>query len=247
MKAIILAAGFGTRLYPLTTNLPKALIQINNKPIIEYTIGKLDKIKEIDKIYILSNNKFYMDFLEWFRTSKTDLSKIKIINNGINLESEQKGAVNDFKYCLDIVDNEDILLLASDNLFEFDLQELINLSNKMDSSTAVLRIENNKELIKKYNHILLDNQNKIIFYEEKPQEPKSNIYSTACYFLKQADLEKIKNHNFDKTDNFGEILTLLHKESSVYGKIFQEFWIDIGSLQELEKAKEYFASRKIFP
>lgn len=246
MQALILAAGFGTRLYPLTKEIPKALIKIKEKPLIEYIIKNLEKIKEIETIYILSNNKFYINFLEWlddFKKNKKEnnnIKKIKILNNGINNEDETKGAVSDFKKTLEIISEDDLFLLASDNLFDFNLQTLVDLSKEKNSSVVALKIIQDRELIRKYNHILLDKENKIIFFEEKPQKTRSNIFSTAIYFLKKQDIEKIKKHDFGNSDNLGEIINFLYKESNVYGKIFDEFWIDIGSFEELEKAKKNF-------
>jgi len=243
MQALILAGGFGTRLYPLTKEIPKALIKINKKPIIEYIIQNLEKINEINEIYILSNNKFYINFLEWFNNFKNKTTKkIKILNNGEY--SKEKGAINDFKYCLNIINNQDLLLLAADNFFEFNLQELINLSKNKDSSVVALKTLKSRKLIKKYSCVLLNNEEKIIFFQEKPQEPKTNICATACYFLKQTDIKKIKNHTFGKLNNLGEILDLLHKESKVYGRIYKDFWIDIGSFKELEKANKHLNKSK---
>lgn len=243
MQALILAAGFGKRLYPLTKKIPKALIKINKKPLIEHTIKNLQKIKEIENIYILSNNKFYIMFLEWlndFKNKNQTSKKIKILNNGINNEDEKRGAVIDFKKTLEIINTEDLFLLASDNFFTSNLQGLIDLAKEKNSSSVVLKIIQDKELIKKYSCVLLNEKGKIIFFEEKPKEPKSNICATACYFLKKKDIEKIKNNEFKNLDNFGEIISFLYKENDVYGYLFKGFWIDIGTFKELGKAKEHF-------
>lgn len=242
MQALILAAGFGTRLYPLTRDTPKALIKINEIPIIEHTIEKLRKIEEIKTIYILSNNRFYIDFLEWLGSYKErdKECKVKLLNNSINYDYEKRGAVEDFKLALKFMEKEDVFLLASDNIFEFSLNELVNLSKEKNSSSVILRKTDDIELIRRCNYILLNENNKVIFYEEKPKEPKSNIFSTACYFLKKEDVEKIKKHKFENADNFGNIISFLYKDSSVYGKIFDGFWADIGSKEELEKVNLYY-------
>ncbi len=239
MQALILAAGFGTRLYPITKETPKTLIKIKEKPLIEYIIKNLEKIKEVETIYILSNNKFYINFLEWFNNFKNKTTKkIKILNNGAY--NKEKGAIEDLKYALDIIKKDELFLIASDNLFEFNLQNLVDLAREKNSSTAALKILEDKKLIKKYNNILLNQENRIIFFKEKPKKTRSNIFSTAIYFLKKHDMEKIKNHDFEKLNNFGEILGFLHKESEVYGHIYNGFWVDIGSLEELEKAQKFF-------
>lgn len=244
MNALILSAGFGTRLYPLTRDTPKALIKVNGKPLIEHIIEKIGEVRGMESIYILSNNRFYTEFLEWMDDYKRKSeSRIKLLNNGVNYEYEKKGAVSDIKFSLNFIKESDLFLIASDNLFEFDLNKLINISDKENASSTLLKKAENKELIKKYNNIFLDKNNKIVFYEEKPEEPRSNIFSTACYFLKKQDTEKIKNHNFQNSDNFGEIISFLHKESEIYGHLTDKFWCDIGSLEELEKAKEYFKNK----
>jgi glucose-1-phosphate thymidylyltransferase len=139
-----------------------------------------------------------------------------------------------------MIEKDDLFVLASDNLFTFNLQNLIDLSKEKDSSTVVLKIVNDLELVKKYSCVLLNNENKITFFEEKPPFPCSNICSTACYFLKKQDLGLIKNHTFTKTTAQGGVVDFLHKQSQVYGKLFEDFWIDIGSYKELEKARKYY-------
>src|SRR4030042_1249559 len=179
MQALILAAGFGTRMYPLTRDTPKALIKIKNKPLIEHIIEKLKEVKNIETIYVLSNNRFYTEFLEWLDSYKIkNKFKIKILNNGINYEYEKKGAVSDFKLSLRFIKEGDLFLIASDNLFEFDLNKLVDISREKNSSTIILRETEDLEMIKRCNHIFLDEYEKIVFYEEKPKEPKSNIFST---------------------------------------------------------------------
>ncbi len=240
MQALILAAGFGTRLYPLTRDVPKALIEINGKPMIEYTIEKL-KEGGAEKIFILSNNRFYTDILEWLNEYKKDGGvKLKVLNNGVNYEYEKKGVVSDFKFSLKFLEDKDVLLIASDNLFDFSLKQLVDLSVKKRGSCVVLRETEDLELLKRCNHIFLDEYGRIVFYEEKPEVPKSNIFSGACYYLKKEDVERVKHHNFKNGDNFGEIISYLYKKSKVYGKVFKGFWADVGSKEELKRVREYF-------
>jgi len=241
MKALILVAGFGTRLYPLTKDIPKPLITVKEKPIMEYIIENLQEIEELNEIYILSNNKFYMKFLEWLNDYKEKCpKKLTLLNNGVSIDTEMKGAVRDFKETLEIIGIEDLMLIAGDNLFKFDLKPIINLGKEKNSSMVILKTSDDEEFLKKMNSILLDENNKLTYYEEKPQIIKSNIFSIACYYLKKEDVIKIKEHKFERTDNFGDLIHFLHKNSVVHGKISDEFWVDIGSLEELEKARKEF-------
>ena len=241
MDVLILAAGFGTRLYPLTENIPKALVKVNNQPVLNYLIKKINQIPKIENIYILSNNKFYNQFLDWKEETKDLTNKnIKIINNGVNKVEDGRGVLNDFKYALEFIGNNDILLLSSDNLFEFDLKKIIDLGNKKNSSVSALKIIPDKELIKKYSCVLLDEAKKIINFTEKPKKPESNLASIFTYYLKKHDLKHIKNSEKGAPEN---IIDLLHKKTSILGHAFDEFWCDIGCLEELKQAEEYFSNQ----
>jgi glucose-1-phosphate thymidylyltransferase len=246
MQALILAAGFGTRMYPFTKDTPKALLDVNNKPIIEYIIDQLEKVNGLESVYILSNDLFYKAFSEWLDKLK-DKCKLKIIllNNGAKSDSEKKGAVNDFKFSLDFMKKEDTFLLAADNLSDFDLQLLVDLSREGDSSSVMLRRVENLEQSKKFNQIFLDETNKITFYEEKPANSKSYIFSTACYYLKKEDLLRVKNHVFEKADNFGEIIGFLYKESCVRGVFHEGIWADIGSVEGLKEVEGLLKSKPL--
>lgn len=247
MNVLILAAGFGTRLYPLTKNIPKALVDINKKPAIEYALNKISELEGIEKIYIISNNKFYINFLEWKETIKAEnkelADKIKIMNNGVNKEENIKGVVRELKDFLDIFEVEDCLLvLACDNLFNFDLNELIKLKKEKNSSSIALKKIENTELIRKYSSVLIDSNDKIIHFEEKPENPKSNLVSVFCYLLRNEDLRIIRDSKEVTQKN---VIEFLYDKTNIYGKIFSDFWIDIGSLEELTNAEEYFKKNTV--
>ena len=127
MKCIILCAGYATRLRKYIKSTPKALITINDKPIIDYLIEKIERIEEINQIYIVSNAIYYNQFLQWKKDVKF-AKPIKIINDGTRKEEEKLGAIGDIKYILDHEKIEDdIIVMASDNFFDFDLKEMIEL------------------------------------------------------------------------------------------------------------------------
>ena len=121
MKAIILAAGYATRLYPLTLNKPKPLLEVAAKPIIEHILFKIEKIKEINNIFIVTNNKFYAKFASWLAVYESK-KKIKIINDKTSSNEDRLGAVGDIKFVLEQEKlNDDVMIIAGDNLFEFSL------------------------------------------------------------------------------------------------------------------------------
>lgn len=242
MKSLILAGGFGTRLYPLTENTPKALLKVNGKTMIDHLLEKIMGIPMIEETHILSNNKFYENFIDWKNTSGIN-HKIRILNNGVDSEKEKKGAVGDLKFALNFIEEDDLLLLASDNLFDFNLNGLIDFANEKNASAMILRKTDDMEVIKRCNHVFFDDKNRIIFFEEKPKEPKNNVFGIACYFLKKDDVKKIKEHEFESLDNLGNIISFLHKDSKVYGKIFDGFWADIGNKEELQMANKLICQK----
>ena len=135
MDAIILAAGYATRLYPLTENTPKPLLKVAGKLMIEHIIKKLEELEIINEIYIVTNNKFEQKFLEWLHNF--DAKKpIEIINDGTKSNEDRLGALGDIYYVTDTKKiDKDIVVIAGDNLFEFPLLDVINLFKKRNSSS----------------------------------------------------------------------------------------------------------------
>ena len=121
MKCVILAAGYATRLYPLTLNFPKALLRVGNKPIIGHIIDSLNLLEGIEDIYVVCNQKFFENFLNWQKTTKSKIN-IEVINDGTSTNETRLGAIGDLDFVVKgkkIL--EDLLIVAGDNLFDFDL------------------------------------------------------------------------------------------------------------------------------
>ena len=129
MKAIILAAGYATRLYPLTKNMPKPLLPIANKPIIEYILDQINTIGQIDVVYVITNNKYYQHFLNWandFHKKNASSKRLEIINDGTMTNESRLGSIGDIHYVISQKDlNDDLFIVAGDNLFDFQLNDLI--------------------------------------------------------------------------------------------------------------------------
>ena len=156
MKAVILAAGYGTRLKELAINKSKPLIEIAGKPIIEHIIKKIEELDNIDEIYIITNNKFYHNFLNWEKHFKNKIA-IKILNDGTNSNEEKLGAVGDFAFAVEKEHlNEDILLIAGDNLFKLSLKQMFTFF-KEKNSTVIAGIRMSKDYIaKRFGNIISD-------------------------------------------------------------------------------------------
>lgn len=241
MNAIILAAGYATRLYPLTENTPKPLLKVGGKSIIEHIIRKLEQIEFIEKIFVITNDKFEKSFKEWLENF--DAKKpIEIINDGSKSNEDRLGALGDVHYIIDKKSvDDDLIVIAGDNLFEMPLTDTVNFFKKRKSNVIVLHDVKDLNLAKQYGIVETEN-NVVVNFEEKPINPKSTLASTGIYLFprKTADLIRkyvAQGNNCDKTGNFIE---WLHKRDKVFSYITDRKWYDIGNLEQLEKANKYY-------
>ena len=240
MKALILAAGYGTRLYPLTENLPKMLIEVGNKPILQHIISKIEEAEEISEIIIVSNNKFYQQFLTWqksFNCKKT----INIINDNTNSNEERLGAVKTIDFARKATKTTgNLLVIGGDNLFNFSLNHLIQEFKKNNKTTIAFHEFSSLEDVKnKYGVGVIEGTN-IIEFQEKPEQPKSTLASTAIYCFKEKDLENI--NSLENTDNVGDLINYLLQNSNIKAFISKEPWFDIGSFSALTAARKYYGN-----
>ena len=241
MDAIILAAGYATRLYPLTENTTKPLLNIAGKPIIEHIIRKLEQISLINKIYIVTNDKFEQHFRKWLGNFSAE-KPIEIINDGTKSNDDRLGALGDVHYVINSKNlANDILIVAGDNLFELSLLEVVNFFRKRKSNVIVLNDVNDFELAKHYGVVEVSND-VVVSFEEKPISPKSTLASTGIYLFPKKTISLIRKYiaqgnNPDKTGSFIE---WLHKRDVIHSYITDKKWYDIGSIEQLERAdKEY--------
>ncbi len=244
MDAIILAAGYATRLYPLTQNTPKPLLNVAGKPIIEHIIKNLEQINSLNKIYIVTNDKFERHFKKWLNNFDAE-KPIEVINDGTKSNEDRLGALGDIHHTISTKKlSNDIIVIAGDNLFELNLVHVVNFFRKRKSNVIVLHDVNDIELAKHYGVVEI-NDNIVVNFEEKPIAPKSTLASTGIYLFPKKTIELIKKYiaqgnNPDKTGNFIE---WLHKRDIVYSYITDKKWYDIGSIEQLEKADKHYKQK----
>lgn len=243
MKALILAAGYGTRLYPLTLNRPKPLLIVKGKPVIEYIIGHIEKIDAVDKIYIVTNQKFFNDFEDWLSGFKAE-KPIEILNDLTTSNRNRLGATGDMEFAVknrDIQDN--LLIIGGDNLFSTDLNDFVNFGFSKAPFTSVgLFDAKDLNLAKKYGVVELDKNSKVIGLEEKPKAPRSTLVAKCIYFLTKERLGMLSEYlsSGEAKDAPGYFFEWLHKRDSIYGFIFTDSWFDIGDTKLYEKAQKEF-------
>ncbi len=244
MKAILLCAGFGTRLYPLTEHQAKALLPIADEPLINHLMKKLVSAEELAEIVLISNGRFYDDFVRWSNARKTDCP-IRIVNDHTMDNDHRLGAIRDLKLAIDEAGvDEDILVLAGDNLFDLDLTGFIASARSRRPAASVGAYQlADRELAKKYGLIKTDSSEKIISFLEKPKDPPTLLASMGVYYFPMEGLHWIgrfleENKNMDAP---GHYLAWLLDRSPIFAYPFRQgLWFDVGDMTSYEKADKHY-------
>lgn len=243
MKILILAAGYGTRLYPLTLNKPKPLLEVGKKTMMAHIIDKLEKVKEVSEGFVVTNQKFYPGFDQWSRNIKSRL-KIDVINDGTLNNDDRLGAIGDIQLVIKSKNiNDDLLVIGGDNLFEDPLDDFVDFANsKSPYCVVVLRDVKDKIKAKKYGIVQIDRENRILDFQEKPKKPKSTLAAGCIYMFpkEKLGLFYIYLSEGNSKDAPGNFISWLSKREPVYGYIFKKEWFDIGDMDSLEKARKKF-------
>jgi len=248
MKAIILAGGYAKRLWPVTKNMPKQLLPVAGKPIIEYPIENIELTKGIKEIIISINAYFEFNFREWF-TKYQFRKKTKLVIEKTFSEEEKLGSIGALNYLIDKLKIKDnLLIIGGDNLFEFSLRKFVNFFRKTKTSVLALYDIKDKEKVKgRYGIAEIDNDDKVIGFEEKPQEPKTALVNTACAILSKEDIKLIPQYieEGNNKDAFGYLLKWLIEKRPIHGFVFDSPWFDIGSFEAYDAANLYYRQRSI--
>jgi glucose-1-phosphate thymidylyltransferase len=234
MKAIILAGGFATRLYPITLNTSKSLLKIKNKFVIDFIIDKLKEIP-LTQIIVVTNHKFYKDFLQW-NVNK----KVIVLDDGVNSDNEKKGAIGDLFFAINKENiNEDLLVISGDNLFKFSLIEPYEVFKKEKKNLAIFYDVGNFNEATRFGVGIVKN-NLLIDFQEKPINPRSTLCSTSIYFYKKDSIPFIKDFAETNADQPGLFLQYVYKKIPIIAYITKEKWIDIGTKEALKEAEIEF-------
>jgi len=232
MKVIILCAGYATRMYPLTEKKAKALLPIGGKPILDHIIEKIPS--DLGEIIVISNDKFYEDFLNW---SMKYGERVKVLNDKSESNEKRLGGIGDLWFAIEEEKiDEDILVILGDNVFDFDLKKVIDFFEEIKKDVVVLHDIKDLEEAKKFG-VLKIKDNKIISFEEKPENPKSTFVSTGIYIFSERTIKKIKAYldSGNLSDGPGYLIPYLMKTEDVYALPLEGAWYDIGSKETYEE------------
>ncbi|MDQ6808543.1 MAG: nucleotidyltransferase family protein [Verrucomicrobiota bacterium] len=246
MNVLILAAGYATRLYPLTRKKAKPLLEVAGKPMIEWVLDNLGPVAEIDTIYIVTNNKFASDFQAWADgyKSRNPHRQFKIINDGSTDDSDKLGAIGDINLVItrETLADKDLIIVAGDNLFSEALTDFVTAARGSEATLATYDV-GDLEAIKKYNNITTDAEGVITEFEEKPSKPKSTLTGIALYYFSRAVIPLFTTYLAagNNPDQPGRFIQWLYTRKPVKTFQVRGTWFDIGSKETLEEANKIFA------
>ena len=245
MNVLILAAGYATRLYPLTLTKAKPLLEVAGKPMIEWVMDNLSPVSGIDTVYVVTNNKFAHDFEAWAQgyQQRNPQRRLKIVNDGSTDDSDKLGAIGDINLVLarENLAADDLIVVAGDNLFSEPLTDFVAHAQGSEATLATYDV-GDLEAIKKYSAITLDDEGVITSFEEKPKEPKSTLTGIALYFFAKQTIPLFHTYIAEgkNPDQPGRFIQWLYPRKRVKTHQIHGTWFDIGSKETLEQANELF-------
>ncbi len=241
MKCVILAAGYATRLYPLTENFPKPLLEVAGKPILDWLIDDMAGTGMVEEYIVISNHKFAHIFEEW--AAKKNEVTIRVIDDGTTSNETRLGAVKDIQFAIEQLQlDDDLLVMAGDNLLDFSLGEFMRYGKEKNATCVMRYYEASEARLHKTGVIEIDANDGIISFEEKPAEPKSHWCVPAFYYYTREDSHLIKKgiESGCGTDAPGSFIAWLSGQTQVYAWEMPGRRYDIGNLESYEEVKQNY-------
>ncbi|MBI4179339.1 nucleotidyltransferase family protein [bacterium] len=242
MKALVLAAGYATRLYPLTKDFPKPLLPVGSRPMLDYLMDRLAPLG-LTETLVVTNHRFAPNFESWAGT-RGDPS-VAVLDDGTNSESDRLGAIGDMSFAVrERRVTEPLLVIAGDNLFDFPLDPFVEHFRKTGDPVVGLYEFPKWNLLSKYGIVTLDENGVIIEFQEKPKEPRSHLVAMCLYLFPAESLSGLETYlsGPDPRDAPGNYIRWLMTRRPVRGHRFQGTWLDIGDMESLDEARAIFGS-----
>jgi len=241
MKCLILAAGYATRLYPLTRNFPKPLIEIAGKSILDWLVDDLAKSTDMKDFIVVSNHKFVEHFEKWKNTKKN--LNITIIDDGTNTNETRLGAVRDIQLVIESLNiDDDLFVIAGDNVLDFSLCGFVNFCRKKGTSCVMCYEENDLHKQQKTAIITINNDSLVTSYEEKPIEPKGYLAVPPFYFYRSCDVKRVVEALESGCDGDapGSFAAWLCEQTPIFAYRMPGNRYDIGDLDSYNYVKHIF-------
>lgn len=246
MKAILLGAGYATRLYPLTKNRAKPLLEVSGKTITDHIVEKNVDVPAIDGIVTVTNDKFSYQFEEWVETADYDI-KLTVVNDGTLSNDTHLGAIGDIQFVIEQENiTDDLMILAGDNLFEFSLADFAKFAEEKDIDVIAIYKEENLAQLQRSGVAEIDTDSKkIIGFEEKPITPKSNLSVSVSYMFTAQTLPLIKQYLNEglNPDALGNFIPYLVQCKDTHAYVFEGKRYDIDTIESYEKVQKIFENK----
>ena len=243
MKAVVLAAGYATRLYPLTLDRPKALLPVGGRPMLERLLERLGEMDGLDGVYVVTNAKFAGAFRKWAEEAGADL---EIVDDGTTDEQSRLGAIGDLELVIrEGGIDDDLVALAGDNLFSESIAGFPPFALAKGGAALGVYDVGDLDAIRSYSAIELDGDDRVVRLEEKPEEPRTTLAGIALYFYPRDGLGLVREYldAGNNPDQPGRLVEWLYPRTPVYGWRLPGRWYDVGSKETLAEADRAFTEK----
>ena len=240
MKCLILAAGYATRLYPLTENFPKPLLDVGGKTILDWLVDDIDTAGLVDEYVVISNHKYAHHFDAW---AKTKTMKVTVVDDGTSSNETRLGAVKDIQFAIDKLGlDDDMLVIAGDNVLDFSLTKFVRYAAEKKTSCIMRYFEPSEQKLTKCGVVAVDEEDQIQSMEEKPAQPKSHWCCPPFYYYTKADARLVEKGIASGcgTDAPGSYIAWLCTQTPVHAMEMPGKRFDVGNLESYNKIKEEY-------
>ena len=240
MKCLILAAGYATRLYPLTENFPKPLLDVGGKTILDWLVDDIDTAGLVDEYVVISNHKYAHHFDAW---AKTKTMKVTVVDDGTSSNETRLGAVKDIQFAIDKLSlDDDMLVIAGDNVLDFSLTKFVRYAAEKKTSCIMRYFEPSEQKLTKCGVVAVDEEDQIQSMEEKPAQPKSHWCCPPFYYYTKADARLVEKGIASGcgTDAPGSYIAWLCTQTPVHAMEMPGKRFDVGNLESYNRIKEEY-------
>lgn len=248
MDAILLAGGYATRLYPLTLDRPKALLPVGGRPLLDYTVDALEAADEIRRMFLVTNTKFARHFSNWVQ-KRSGRKPISILDDGTTSNETRLGAIGDIQFVLDNTDvdaADSVYVLGTDNMARFDITDLIRFSRARGASAIFATRVTDPKRLRRVGIVVLDETGRVIDFEEKPKNPKSDLGVPPFYVYTPEVMGLIRNYldGGGNPDAPGHLVAWLISRRPVYARVVEGGIYDIGTVESYKAVCREFEGRR---
>ena len=240
MKCLILAAGYATRLYPLTENFPKPLLTVGEKTILDWLIDDIDEAGLVDEYVVISNHKYAHHFDAWAAKKS---QKITVVDDGTSSNETRLGAVKDIQFAIEKLQlDDDMLVIAGDNVLDFSLTKFVRYAKEKNTSCIMRYYEAEQKKLSKCGVVEIDENDRILSMEEKPAAPKSNWCCPPFYYYTREDARLVAKGIASGcgTDAPGSYIAWLCTQTPVHAMEMPGSRYDIGNLESYKTVQETY-------